>query len=89
MSNQPLSDSTQLAVDCAKYLQLLLFATDMGQYSAELSTGAIFQTIDLTESRQTEVRRTLVNAGLMHVEWIPVDEAGEYAKPVFALGDGG
>lgn len=33
-----LSDSTQLAVDCAKYLQLMLVATDMGRRMGELTT---------------------------------------------------
>ena len=76
-----LSDSTALAVDCAKYLQVLLVATDMGQHSADLSTDAVAATSGLSKVRQAQVRTALRIAGLMHIEY--VDDGYR-----LALGDG-
>ena len=76
-----LSDSTQLAVDCAKYLLLLLCATDMGQHTAELSTAQVAETTGIDPFRQAQVRTALRIAGLIHIDW----SAGGYG---LGLGDG-
>ena len=81
-----LSDSTALAVDCAKYLQVLLVATDMGQHSADLSTDAVAATTGLSKVRQAQVRTALRIAGLMHIEY--TDKTEGLCGYRLALGDG-
>ena len=76
-----LSDSTALAVDCAKYLQLLLVATDMGQHSADLKPSYVHAILGFGGFRQAEIRNTLRIAGLIHFDWY-----GDGYR--LALGDG-
>ena len=76
-----LSDSTALAVDCGKYLQMMLLATDMGQHSAVLSTAQVAETTGIDPFRQAQVRTALRIAGLIHIDW----SAGGYG---LGLGDG-
>ena len=76
-----LSHSTQLAIDCAKYLQLLLVATDMGQHSAALSALHVYETTGLTLTQQVQARTALRIAGLIHIDWT----GGGYR---LGLGDG-
>ena len=90
MSDQTLSDSTALAVDCAKYLQVLLVATDMGQHPAGLLPWQIQEATGLTPGRQAQVRTALRIAGLMHIKYDEnPDSNGNYLYGYsLALGDG-
>ena len=81
-----LSDSTQLSVDCAKYLQLLLVATDMGRRMADLSTETVEAASGLSVQRQEQVRAHLIDSGLMHIKFMFIP--GGFTISVLGLGDG-